>query len=400
VTAAADKLARFQTITDAALSRLGVEDLLTELLSRVRDLLSADSASVFLLNTAGTELIATAASGLEEEVRLGLRIPIGAGFAGRIAATATPMTAEHIDADMVASPALIAAGVTTMLGVPVIRTGTVVGVLQVGSIKERRFNADDIELLQLVADRASAVVQDRTARLDRATALALQRSLLPDHPEPIPGLDLAIRYIPGTDVGVGGDWYDLFTLPEGHIGITIGDVAGNGLRAATAMGRIRSALRAYALETSDPADVLTRLDRKIRRFEPTAMATICYAVIDPDHTGMTISNAGHLPPVLIQPGQPNQLLTVPPDVPVGAFGDAHRRNTRHPLPDNASLLLYTDGLVETRDKPVIDGIERLRRGLTGDTADQLCLSAMTTMLTDRDATDDIALLAIHRVNAS
>jgi serine phosphatase RsbU (regulator of sigma subunit) len=291
---------------------------------------------------------------------------------------------------------LIAAGVTTMLGVPMIRTGTVVGVLQVGSIAARGFIADDVELLQLVADRASIVVQDRTARLDRAAALALQRSLLPDRPDPIPGLDLATRYIPGADVGVGGDWYDLFTLPGGHIGITIGDVVGNGLRAATVMGRIRSALRAYALETLDPADVLTRLDRKIRRFEPNAMATICYGVIHPDHTLMTISNAGHLPPILIHPGQPNQLLTVPPDVPVGAFGKARRRTTRHPLPDGAAVLLYTDGLVETRDEPVTDGIGKLRRNLTGVSADQLCLNAMTTMLAGRDADDDIALLALRR----
>jgi putative methionine-R-sulfoxide reductase with GAF domain len=385
-----------QTITDAALSQLGVEDLLTELLIRTRELLGADTASVFLLNTTATELVATATSGLEEEIRLGVRIPIGTEFAGRIAATATPLSVEHLDAAGAADPALVTAGLAAVLGVPMIRTGSVVGVLQVGSITPRTFNADDVELLQLVADRAGTVVQDRTARLDRAAALALQRSLLPDRPEPIPGLDLATRYIPGADVGVGGDWYDLFTLPGGQIGITIGDVAGSGLRAATVMGRIRSALRAYALETLDPADVLTRLDRKIRRFEPNAMATICYAVLDPDHTSLTISNAGHLPPILIRPGHPNRLLTVAPDVPVGAFGDAVRRTSRHLLPDGAAVLLYTDGLVETHDEPVTDGIETLRHGLTGDTAEQLCLSAMSTMLAGRAANDDIALLAVHR----
>ena len=392
-----DQLSRLQAITDAALSQLGVEDLLTELLTRTRDLIAVDTATVFLVNTAGTELLATAASGLEEEIHLAVRIPIGSGFAGRIAATGQPMVIDHVNAGTVASPVLIAAGVTTMLGVPLIRTGVVVGVLQVGSIASRVFTPGDIELLQLVADRASTVVQDRSVRLDRATALALQRSLLPDHPTEIAGLDLATRYVPGAAVGVGGDWYDLFVLPDGYIGITIGDVAGNGLRAAVVMGRIRSALRAYALETLDPADVLSRLDRKIRTFEPDAMATVLYAVIDPDHRSLAISNAGHLPPILTQPGQPNTVMHLPPDVPVGAFNSPVRRQTRQPLAAGAGIFFYTDGLVERRDQLITDGIVHLQSVLNAATADAMCLSAMTAMLAGREATDDIALLALRRV---
>jgi sigma-B regulation protein RsbU (phosphoserine phosphatase) len=391
-----DKLARFKTITDSALSQLGVEDLLTELLARTRDLLDADSATVFLLNSAGTELVATAASGLEEEVRIGLRIPVGTGFAGHVAASGKPRSTTHVNASTVTSPVLLAAGVSALLGVPLLRAGAIAGVLQVGSIAPRTFNADDIELLQLTADRAAVVVQDRTARLDRATAVALQRSLLPDQPDPIAGLDLATRYIPGAAHGVGGDWYDLFDLPDGHIGITIGDVAGNGLRAAVVMGRIHSALRAYALESLDPADVLTRLDRKIRRFEPDAMATVLYAVLDPDHAQLRVSNAGHPPPVLRIPEHPNELLDVPVDVPVGAFAGRPRHTTAVPLPAGSAILLYTDGLVETRDTPVTDGIETLRSHLAGDTADRMCLTAMRTMLAHREATDDIALLALRR----
>lgn len=393
----ADKLARFQAITDAALSQLGVEDLLTELLGRIRDLLAVDIATVFLLDSAGTELIATAASGLREEIRRGgVRIPIGSGFAGRVAAQRRPLILDHVDSHSMANPALATAGVTALVGVPLIRTGTVVGVLQVGSTSPRTFTPDDVELLQLVADRASAVVQDRAARLDRAAALALQRSLLPDRPLPIPGLDLASRYLPGNDVGVGGDWYDLFVLPNGHIGVTIGDVAGSGLRAAVVMGRIRSALRAYALETLDPADVLTRLDHKILVFEPEAMATVLYAVIAPDHASMTVSNAGHMPPVLRRPGEPNRLLWLPADAPVGAFPATPRQTTSHAVPDGGALLFYTDGLVEVRGHSVIDGIEQLAEGLAGDSADALCLSAITTMLADREATDDVALLALRR----
>jgi serine phosphatase RsbU (regulator of sigma subunit) len=250
--------------------------------------------------------------------------------------------------------------------------------------------------LQLVADRTSSVVRDRSAALDRAAALALQRSLLPDHPEHIAGLDVAVRYAPGTEAGVGGDWYDLFVMPTGHIGITIGDVAGSGLRAAVVMGRIRSALRAYALETLDPADVLTRLDRKIRMFEPEAMATVLYAVIEPDHACMTISNAGHLPPIVTEPGQPNRIIEVPPDVPVGAFTDDVRRSSRHGLAQGAGIFFYTDGLVETRRQPVTLGIETLAAALSGDTAEAMCVSAMTTVFGQRPVADDVALLAVRR----
>jgi putative methionine-R-sulfoxide reductase with GAF domain len=386
-----------QAITDAALSQLGVEDLLTELMTRTRDLIAVDSATVLLLNTSGTELVATAASGLEEEIHLAVRVPVGGGFAGRVAATGQPLVIDRVNASTVASPVLIAAGVSTMLGVPLIRTGTVVGVLQVGSIGPRAFTHDDIELLQLVADRASTVVQDRAVRLDRATALALQRSLLPDHPTEIRGLDLATRYFPGAAVGVGGDWYDLFVLPDGHIGLTIGDVAGNGLRAAVVMGRIRSALRAYALETLDPADVLSRLDRKIRMFEPDTMATVLYAVIDPDHGSLTISTAGHLPPILTRPGQPNSVMELQTDVPVGAFNGPRRRQSRHPLAEGTGIFFYTDGLVERRDQLITDGIARLQSVLDAASADTMCLSAISSMLAGREASDDIALLALRRV---
>jgi putative methionine-R-sulfoxide reductase with GAF domain len=395
-TAAADKLARFQAVTDAALSRLGVEDLLTELLNRTCELLSVDTATVFLLNTTDTELIAAASSGAEDEVRLGVRIPVGSGLAGRVAVTGTPLTVDHIDPSTVASPVVLESGIATMAGVPLIRSGSVVGVLQIGSRSSRTFTDDDVELLQLVADRASSVVRDRSAALDRAAALALQRSLLPDHPEHVPGLDVAVRYAPGTEAGVGGDWYDLFVMPTGHIGITIGDVAGSGLRAAVVMGRIRSALRAYALETLDPADVLTRLDLKIRRFEPEAMATVLYAVIDPDHACMQISNAGHLPPIVTEPGRPNRILEVPPDVPVGAFIDEVRRSSRHGLAEGAGILFYTDGLVETRTEPVTRGIEILADALSGDTAEAMCFSAMTTVFGQRPVIDDVALLAVRR----
>jgi putative methionine-R-sulfoxide reductase with GAF domain len=392
--ASGEKLRRLQTVTDSALSTMELDDLLVELLERTKDLLAADTATILLLDPAGTELVATAAVGLEEEVRQGVRIPVGRGFAGRIAASAGPVTLDRVDRDTVVNSILIDRHLAAMAGVPMLATGRVIGVLHVGSLTPRRFGDDDVDLLRLVADRASLAVQAHLSRLERATTLALQRSLLPVRPPTVAGFDVATRYIPGAQVGVGGDWYDVFTLPSGHVGVTIGDVAGNGLRAATVMGRIRSALRAYALETNDPADVLTRLDRKIQLFEPDAMATAIYAVIEPPGTTVTLSVAGHPPPVRITPQRSTELLTVSTDFPLGAYLDTHRRSSRVELPPGSGLLFYTDGLVERRGHPVSEGIQALLAVLANGTAEDLCTAA--TALLPAQATDDVAILAMLR----
>ncbi len=390
----AEKLRRIQAVTDAALSSLDLDDLLAELLERTRELLAVDTATIMLLDPGGQELIATAASGLEEEVHQGIRVPIGRGFTGQIAATRQSVTLDHVDRDTVYSQTLIDKHLAVMAGVPMLTANGLLGVLHVGSLTPRRFTDDDIELLRLVADRASLATQARLSRLDRATTLALQRSLLPAHPPSVAGLRVAARYIPGAEVGVGGDWYDIFDLPSGHVGIAIGDVAGNGLRAAVVMGRIRSALRAYALESVDPADVLTRLDRKIQRFEPDAMATAIYAVASPDRGSFVISSAGHLPPMLVTVSGA-RIVDVPPDLPLGAYHHAARRNTTVDLPAEASLLLYTDGLIERRDQPISDAVTHLSTVVAAATPEEVCGRA-TAVLDHGTATDDVAILVVQR----
>jgi sigma-B regulation protein RsbU (phosphoserine phosphatase) len=392
-----EKLRRLQSIADAALSRLGVEELLGELLDRTRDLLDADTAVILLVDATGTELVATAARGLEDEVRQGFRLRVGEGFAGRVAAQQHPIAIEHVDHSNVVNPLLLSKGVRSVLGVPMINAGRLIGVIHVGVLTHRKFTDDDVELLQLVADRASLATHARLSQLDRATTVALQNSLLPARPAAIPGLDMAARYIPGTDVGVGGDWYDLFTLPSGSVGIAIGDVAGTGLRAAVVMGRIRSALRAYAMETDDPADVLTRLDRKVQRFEPDAMATVLYAVLDVDLGNLTVSNAGHLPPIIVSDCAPSSLIKIAPDLPLGAYHDAPRHNIHVAIQREECLFLYTDGLVERRDRPVMTGINKLAAALKYGPAETMCTTAMAALLHNESAPDDIAVLAIRRI---
>jgi phosphoserine phosphatase RsbU/P len=392
---AEERLRDIQAITDAAMSRLDEQEFLDELLRRVKDILDADTAAVLLLdNTSGT-LIATAAAGLEEEVSQGVRIPVGRGFAGRVAAERRPVIIDRVDRTTVINPILLDKGIRTLIGVPLTVGGQVLGVMHMGSLTARRFTDQDTELLQLAAGRAAMAVQSMLARDDRIAATALQRSLVPSALPAVAGAAMAARYIPGTGT-VGGDWYDVFTLPDGQLGLVIGDVAGSGLAAAVIMGRMRSSLRSYALQSSDPAEVLALLDRKMQHFEPGAIATVAYVVMKPALDEARISSAGHLPPIIAPPAQPAYLADVPSDLMIGVAAEVPRRSTTIGLPAGSVLCLYTDGLVERRGEPLDDSLDRLRRATTAGPPDICCSTIMGTMVGSQPASDDIALLILQR----
>lgn len=390
-----DRLRDIRSITDAALSHLDDHDFLAELLDRTRDILQVDTAAVLLLDRSAGQLVATAAAGLEEEVRQGVRIPVGRGFAGRIAAERRPVIIDHVDHTTVLNPILMAKGIRTMMGVPLTSRHTVLGVMHVGSLTPRLFTSHDTGLLQLAADRAAVAVQSLLARDDRIAAAALQRSLLPSALPTVPGLEIAARYVPGQGA-IGGDWYDVFTLPSGELGVVIGDVAGSGLQAAVIMGRMRSALRAYALENNDPAQVLGKLDHKMQHFEPGALATVLYALIDPALDRVHIASAGHLPPVIATRGQPGALAEIAGGLMIGVAPDARRQVTTVKIAPGTLLCFYTDGLVERREYPIDEGLARLCRAVTAQPPEDVCASVMGTMVGAEPAHDDIALLTFRR----
>jgi serine phosphatase RsbU (regulator of sigma subunit) len=389
------RLRAIQSITDAALSRLDDRELLTEILDRIREILRADTVAVLLLDFSAGQLIATAAAGLEEEVRQGVRIPVGRGFAGRIAAEHRPVILDRVDHTTVLNPILLAKGIQSMMGVPMVARGRVTGVMHVGSLTPRQFTSHDVELLQLAADRAAAAVQSMAAHADRVAVEALQRSLIPSALPAVAGAEMAGRYVPGSGV-VGGDWYDAFTLPSGELCVVIGDVAGSGLPAAVIMGRMRSALRAYALETPDPAEVLRRLDRKMQHFEPDALATVLYAVFDPALDQVRVCMAGHFPPVIALPGQPAELASIAAGLMIGVSPDTPRRVTTLPIPAGALLCFYTDGLIERPGQMIDDGLERLRRVVVAQPPEAVCAEVMGELVGSEPARDDIALLIIRR----
>jgi phosphoserine phosphatase RsbU/P len=384
-------------VTDSSLAQLNLDKLLDALLAQVRELFAVDTATVLLLDTAGEHLVATTAVGLEEEVYQGVRVPIGTGFAGRVAARREPMVIERVDPTTVVNPLLSERGLRVMLGVPMVAGGQLNGVLHVGSTSARRFGEVEIESLQLVADRLALAAHAYRSRSERAATTMLQDSLLPARLPTVPGWELAARYVPGATSGVGGDWYDVLPLPDNRLGLVIGDVVGKGLPSAVVMGRLRSALRAYALEYPDPAEVLGKLDRKASHFEQNAMATVGYAVVDTVNGWVRLSLAGHPPPVIAEPGRRTRFADSPVDPPVGQeLRIDGRRAGSVELPPNGLITLFTDGLVERRDAALDDGLARLLSVVQPAPAELVCARVMAAMVGTRPAIDDIALLTAHR----
>ena len=292
---ASDRLRDLQSVTDAALAYLPLEDLLNELLTRVVDILDADTAAILLLEDDDRTLVARAANGLEEEVERGVRIPVGKGFAGRVAATRKPVRIENDNEADIYNPILREKGLESLLGVPLLVEGAVIGVLHVGTLARRHFADDEVDLLQSAADRAALAIASRVAERKRGLADALQSSLMPRLPD-LPAVALTGRYFPAASAQLGGDWYDAFQLPDGRLGMAIGDVVGRGFYAAAVMGQLRSGLRAYALDGMPPREVLERLSNLLRQLEPGRTATVLYLVLDPHGGSVIASSAGHPPP--------------------------------------------------------------------------------------------------------
>lgn len=394
--AAEDRLREIQSIMDTALRHLDVDELLTALLDRLLQILSSDTAAVLLLEDDSRHLCARAARGLEEEVRQRIRIPIGTGFAGKIASERQPLTLDRVDASTVANPILWERGIKVMLGVPLVTGGELLGVLHVGRLTRRTFVPPEVELLEMVASQVASAVQASMLSAERTAAKVLQRSLLPTALPYTPHLRLASRYLPAEQGDIGGDWYDAFLLPSGEFWVMTGDVGGHGLRPAVVMGRLRSALRAYAFEGWAPEKVLHLADQKLQHFEKDVTATVACAVFSPPYDHFHLALAGHPPPVLSIPGQTPFLLDIEPAPLFGFSVSEGPPATRIEVPPDAVLVLYTDGLVERRHEPIAFGIERLRQAVTPDGPETICRRITDALIGDWSPEDDVALLVVQR----
>ena len=395
-----DHLANFRAVTDSKLGRLDVEDLLIELLERVRSILDADTAAVLLLDNISGDLVARAACGIEEEVREGVRVPVGIGFAGRIARTKEPVRLDQVDSTTVANPILWEKGIRTMLGVPLQVGDELIGVLHVGRLHLHPFNDADAELLQVVAERLAGAIQARQLAVERVATALLERSLLPGRLPKCSGLEFATRYLTPEEL-VGGDWYDVFTVPSGELWMVTGDVAGHGIHAALVMGRVRSSLRSYALLGNDPAEVLKLTSRKVHHFEMETMVTAVCATSSFPYDEFRIASAGHPPPLLVPMDGPSYFADLQTGPPLGVQIEIARSSTVVPLPEGGAMVLYTDGLIERRGEILDEGMERLRRELRPDGADsaEAMCQRLTRAIVKRGVQDDVAIMVVRRVDS-
>ena len=398
---AAARLEDVQKVTEAALAFLDLDDLLAELLQRVTDILGVDTAAVLLVEDDGRTLAARAAKGLEEEVERGFRVPIGRGFAGRVAATREPVIIPDLDRSPVevVNPLMTEKGVRSLLGVPLVVEGAVTGVLHVGTLAPREFREGDVELLQLVADRVALAIERSQLAAQGQIAQTLQRSLLPRTLPSVPGLTMAGRYLPAThESAVGGDWYDVIELGHRRLGLTIGDVAGHGMAAATYMGHLRSAMRAYALDDDGPAVLLGKLSRFADQ-EHSRMATVIYATLNLDTWVVDFARAGHPYPLLMRADGSTTFLADAAGPPLGTGAAADYNEQRVTLTAGETLLFYTDGLIERRGRNLSEGEAALVEAATAapDEPELKCRSIIERLTEGNDVPDDIAILAIRSV---
>lgn len=394
--ASVDHLRKLQRVTDAALANLAVDEQLDELLIRVREALATDTAAILLLDRGRGELVARAAKGLEEEVKQGVRIPVGRGFAGAIAATRQPVSIYDVDHSNVLNPILREKGVRSLLGVPLVVHEEMLGVLHVGTLQPRHFTPDDQALLQLVGDRVALAINAGLYERERAVARTLQRSLLPERLPTPKGFLLAARYLAAPGGDVGGDWYDAFLLPGGFIAVAIGDVVGRGLRAASAMGKLRNALRAYAVELSSPSAVLQRMNRLVEHLDPEEMATVFYGMIDPTDLTFRFASAGHMSPIVREPDGDVRIRNVEGGPPLGAPSGWSFTDDAEQLRPGTSLVLYTDGLVERRDASLDDGFQWLSELCRAElTPEERCDAIVDELTGDGHLDDDVAFLVIE-----
>jgi PAS domain S-box-containing protein len=389
----AEVVSGMQLMVDAALAHRTPAAILDHLVDRVRAVFDAEAVTIFIVEEDGVTLTPAASSvGGRQSLR------VGEAFAGRVAAERRPMLATDPAAEDLADPRLEGLGLRSLIGAPLLAEGEVTGVIKVGAA--RAFTEEDLGMLRLAADRvALAVDHARVYEREHRIAETLQRSLLPERLPQLPGLAVAARYQPAaTEAEVGGDWYDVIPIPGGGVGLVMGDVAGKGLAAASMVGRLRSALRAYALEGHDAATVVGRLNRLVwTELGESQMATLIYVVLDPAEGTARWVNAGHLPPLLLVGDGLSQFLEGGRSVPLGVLPFPSFEEGAVDLDPGGTVVLYTDGLVERPGEHIDDALGHLA-GVVRDAPaapEALCDHLLRELVPAGGAADDVALLVLR-----
>ncbi|HEX6584580.1 MAG TPA: SpoIIE family protein phosphatase [Thermoleophilaceae bacterium] len=378
----AELVGGMQALVDAALAHRTLDGILRELVTQVRGVLDADAATIYLADESERLTVGASAPG---------DISGGDTFANRVGEAREAMLAQK-DAG---------GNGGALVGVPLLAEGEVMGVLVACAMPPRKFGGEDLTLLRLAAERVGlAIAHARVYEREHRIAETLQRSLLPDRLPSLPGLDVAARYLPAaSEAEVGGDWYDVIPIAGGAVGLVMGDVAGKGLAGASMVGRLRSALRAYALEGHDGARVVEQLNRLLwTEAEESQMATMLYVIVDPAANAVRWVNAGHPAPLMVVDGEP-RFLEGAGSVPLGVLPFPTYQEVSDRMDPGSTLLLYTDGLVERPGENIDDGMAELAARVreAPEDPDALCDHLLATLVPSGGAMDDVALLTLRNL---
>ncbi|MCC6830579.1 MAG: SpoIIE family protein phosphatase [Thermoleophilia bacterium] len=272
--------------------------------------------------------------------------------------------------------------------------------LELTNPDRRPYGDRDREFFAGLTARAGVLLASaRVHQEEHRVALSLQRALLPNVLEVHPDIDVAARYAAATGaLEVGGDWYDVFLLPDGRIGLAVGDVVGHGLESAATMGRLRTALAALAPHAAGPGELLSHLQQFTDGPNGTGFATACYAVLDPGAGELVHASAGHPPCLVVDPGGATRWLEDGRSVPLCSLGGTDRPQAVTALEPGSLLVLFTDGLVERRGASLSAGMEWLA-AVAGELSDapveEICDRVLAEMVGDAERADDLVIVCVR-----
>jgi len=385
-------LLRLQGLTDATSSARELDALLDDIVGGCIDTFAADVAVIDLLDGQGG-LVRRVARGLPAGERTPLQL--GEGFAGRVGTGEQTLAIPDL-ADAAEEPGaapLLEAGVRSLLAAPLIVDDRLRGAIHVGAASPGVFSELDRQLLAVSAERFAAVIvraqqYERDRDVARTLVAALQPARLPD----VPGVRFAGRYQP-AERGLGGDWYDVFQLPGGALGVAIGDVVGHGIEAGVEAVRLRNALRGAVLAGYNVSETAVALNLHAAAQPGAHASTLLYLELDAPNRRLRWASAGHLPGVVAHGGR-GEWLRPTGGPPLGVIEAETWPSAERELEPGSRVVVFTDGLIERRTEPLDAGIDRIVAiAASAPDLEALCESALGQAPTPRF--DDLALIALE-----
>ena len=401
---------RLQNLTSSLSSSVTQIDVANVTLSEIVGALDATAGALAVVAEEQRQLVRLARAGYEAEataswleVRLDVQTPATRAVsrrASRFYETRAEIARDFPDA----AEAFERSGHESFLFLPLVVGGQATGVIACSWATRATLAEEDRSFVETLASQAAqALERARRFESERTIAETLQRSVLPVSLPRVDGIQVAARYLPGTaEVDVGGDWFDAITLPNGRLGLVVGDVVGKGVRSAATMAQLRNALRAFALDRTKPAPTLARLNRLADSLPESSFATVVYVVVDPQTLVCRMSTAGHPPPLAVYPDGTAEYLEGGRGLPLGTASDATYTQEVVEMPVGTTLILYSDGLIERRGKTIDDGLAELKEAALAGPIDpeRLAERVLDELVGGAERRDDIVILAVRLLVAA